>query len=291
MNSGFSWQVGELDWLQIWRDMYDRERQQGDAATHPDMALSADQYATAAARYAQNVKRTPQPDAFMQWLLPQLHPGDTVLDIGAGSGRYVAPLAEAGMHVKALEQSPAMREQIGLIIQERNLPNVEIIAESWPTPQPIACDVAMAVHVLYAVRDIAPFIQAMQVSARKICVILLGVRHPTTPVLPLWHAYHGYERLPLPGAFECLGALAQMGIAANVHMLPPPAPVRYPSVDEAATELCYRLRLPYGQPYQQQIAEMIMRDWMVESDGAVVSPHTPPPHAVIWWRTNHESEL
>lgn len=286
MTSGFAWRPGEQDWLQIWRDMYDRERDQGESATHPDMQRSADQYATAAARYARNVKRVPQPDAFMQWLLPQLDVAATVLDIGAGSGRYVAPLANAGMHVKALEQSPAMRKQIGIVVQEQQLSHVEIIADSWPTANPVTCDVSTAVHVLYAVRDIAPFVQAMHASARTMCVILLGVRHPTTPVLPLWQAYHGYERLPLPGAFECLGALAQLGIAAHVHMLPPPAPISYASLDEAATEMCYRLRLPYGEPYQRQLAELIARDWITGADGSVTSPHTPPPHAAIWWRTN-----
>lgn len=284
MISGFTWRPGEQDWLQIWRDMYDRERNQGESATHPDMQRSADQYATAAARYARNVKRVPQPDAFMQWMLPQLNAGMTVLDIGAGSGRYVAPLAQAGMHVKALEQSPAMREQIGIVVQEQHLSQVEIIADSWPTASTVTCDVAMAVHVLYAVREIAPFVQAMHAAARAMCVILLGVRHPTTPVLPLWQAYHGYERLPLPGAFECLGALAQLGIAANVHMMPSPAPISYASLEEAATEMCYRLRLPYGEPYQQQLAHLIAQDWIVGEDGSVTSPHTPPPHAAIWWR-------
>jgi len=286
MRSGFAWRSGELDWVDIWRAMYDRERQQGDVATHPDMQRSADQYATAAARYARNVKRTPQPDAFMRWLLPQLDVGDTVLDIGAGSGRYVAPMAHAGMYVKALEQSPAMREQISIVVQEQQLTQVEIVAESWPTAQPILCDVAMAVHVLYAVRDIAPFVQAMHTSARKMCVILLGVRHPTTPVLPLWRAYYGDDRLPLPGALECVGALAQLGIAAHMHILPAPAPISYTSLDDAATEMCYRLRLPYGEPYQQQLADLIARDWITGEDGSVTSPHTPPPHAAIWWRTD-----
>jgi hypothetical protein len=50
--------------------------------------------------------------------------------------------------------------------------------------------------------------------------------------------------------------------------------------------MCYRLRLPYGEPYQQQLADLIVRDWITGEDGSVTSPHTPPPHAAIWWRTD-----
>lgn len=273
-----------IDWLALWRDMYERERDQGEAATHPDMHRSADQYATAAARFARNVKRVPQPDAFMRWLLPQLAHGDTVLDIGAGSGRYLPPLVAAGCQVIALERSPAMVEQMQHVVTEQQLSGVTIVPEYFPPPMPVACDVAIAVHVLYAIADIAPFVQAMQASARKLCVLMLGVRHPTTPVLPLWQAYHGTVRLPLPGAYECFNALVQLGICANVSMLPPPNPISYASMDEAVAETCFRLRLPYDEYHQQHIAALIRTHWHIRADGEVVVPNAPPPHAVLWWR-------
>jgi SAM-dependent methyltransferase len=277
------WQAAELDWVAIWRDMYDRERAQGEAATHPDMERSADQYATAAARFARNVKRVPQPDVFMQWLLPQLSVGDRVLDIGAGSGRYLPPLTAAGCAVLALEHSPAMRAQIDLLVQAESLPHVTTIADTWPTTPLVQCDVAIAVHVLYAVRDIVPFLQAMDAAANKLCVLVLGLRHPTTAVLPLWQAWHGEPRLPLPAAHECLAALAQLGIVANLTVLPVVAPISYASMDEAVAEMCFRLRLPYDDFHQQQIAALIQREWQMSSSGEVIVPLLPPPNCLIWW--------
>ena len=278
-------QVGTagIDWLALWRDMYTRERDQGEAATHPDMQRSADHYATAAARFARNVKRVPQPDAFMRWLLPHLSHGDTVIDIGAGSGRYLPPLVAAGCNVVALERSPAMVEQMQHVVTAQQLSGVTIVPEYWPTPQPMTCDVALAVHVLYALPDIEPFIRAMHQSARKLCVLVLGVRHPTTPVLPLWQVYHGSPRLPLPGAFECLNALAQIGIIANVTVLPAPLPISYASLDEAVAETCFRLRLPYDASHQQRIATLIEQHWQIRATGEVVVPLAPPPNLAIWW--------
>lgn len=278
------WAAAGLDWLAIWRDMYERERMQGEETTHPDMHRSADHYATAAARFARHVKRVPQPDAVMRWLLPHLTPGDTVLDIGAGSGRYLPPLVAAGCRVLALERSPAMIEQMQLLVAEQHLAGVTIIPEYWPTTPLVTCDIVMAVHVLYAVADIAPFVYAMQASARKLCMLVLGVRHPTTPVLPLWQAYHGTPRLPLPAAYECLNALAQLGITANLTVLPAPAPLSYASIDETVAETCFRLRVPYDKTHQQRIAALVRTHWRVNDDGEVVVPTAPPPNVVLWWQ-------
>jgi SAM-dependent methyltransferase len=285
VSDGFAWRTAGLDWLQIWRDMYDAERSQGETATHPDMERSADQYATAAARFARNAKRLPQPDAFMRWMLPMLNPGESVIDIGAGSGRYVSPLAQAGHAVIAVEHSPSMRAEMGTRVAEETLTAVDIVADTWPTQTPIQADVVFAAHVLYAVRDIAPFLMSMHQSARRMCVLLLGARHPTTPVLPLWQAVHGEERLPLPAAYECLAALAQLGIAAHTTVLPAHPAIRYASLADAVAETCFRLRLPYDELHQAQMTALIQQEWHIEDNGEVVVPQLAPPNVVIWWQT------
>jgi SAM-dependent methyltransferase len=285
MTESFAWQTAGLDWLAIWRDMYDAERHQGESFTHPDMERSADHYATAAARFARNVKRIPQPDAFMRWMLPQLQPHETVLDIGAGSGRYVMPLVQAGHQVIALEHSPSMREQLQLSVDPAHASAVTVMDGTWPMPQAVSADVMFAAHVLYAVRDLGPFVQAMHQQARRMCVLLLGVRHPTTPVLPLWQAYHGVPRLPLPGAYECLGALAQLGIAANMQVLPAGPGIHYASEAEAVAETCFRLRLPYDDVHQQRVTTLIRAHWQQTPDGEIHVPHASPPNVVLWWYT------
>ena len=285
MTESFAWLTAGLDWGTIWRDMYDAERNQGEAFTHPDMERSADHYATAAARFARNVKRIPQPDAFMRWMLPQLQPHETVLDIGAGSGRYVMPLVQAGHQVIALEHSPSMREQLQLSVDPAHAAAVTVVDGTWPTPQAVHADVMFAAHVVYAVRDLAPFLQAMHQQARRMCVLLMGVRHPTTPVLPLWQAYHGVPRLPLPGAYECLGVLAQLGSAANMHVLPAGPGIRYASEAEAVAETCFRLRLPYDDVHQQRVAALIREHWQQTPDGEIHVPHASPPNVVLWWYT------
>ena len=284
MTEPTSWAPGQYDWLQIWRDMFDRERAQGEAATHPDMQRSSDQYAHIAARYAANVKRTPQPDAFMRWLAPLLRPGMTVLDIGAGSGRYVAPLVAAGCRVIALEHSPAMRGQIELVRAGLAGADVTVVDASWPTATIPPCEVVFATHVLYAVREIEPFLRAMDAQATERCVLLLGARHPTTPVLPLWEAFHGSPRLPLPAAYECIAALAQLGIGADVTVLPAAPAMTYPTLADAIDDVCYRLRLPWDDAHRAAIAPLIDTHWVVQPDGSVTVPVPVPPNVVVSWQ-------
>jgi hypothetical protein len=79
---------GGLDWLAIWRAMYDAEHAQTEALLGVQRARAKDRWAGKAGRFAQSSGRAAQPDAFMRAVLPHLRPTDIVLDLGAGTGRH-----------------------------------------------------------------------------------------------------------------------------------------------------------------------------------------------------------
>lgn len=215
-----NWSAAQLDWIRLWQEMHDAERLQGDSVTHPDMNIGNDYYASAADRFVRYVNEIPQPDRFITWLLPALEPGDTVLDIGAGSGRYIPALINAGCRVLALEPSAAMRSHLERTVSQFKPEQVSIIPDAWPASTPTHCDISIAIQVIDAIRDIHTFIDAMHRSTHKRCVILMAVRHPSTPIHSLWQAYYQMPRKLMPGLYECINVLAQMGITANVHMFP-----------------------------------------------------------------------
>ena len=60
-------------------------------------------------------------DTEMRFLLGRVQPGDAVLDMGCGTGRFSVPMAELGADVTGYDISPAMLEQLRATASERGL--------------------------------------------------------------------------------------------------------------------------------------------------------------------------
>jgi SAM-dependent methyltransferase len=275
--------AGGQDWLAIWRQMYLAERAQGEAATDPEFGRDADSWAARAGRFAAASQRQPQPDSFMRALLPRLRPSDTVLDIGAGTGRYLPTLAAAAREVIAVEPSAAMRAEMGRVIAAEGLRNVTVLAESWPPAGPLVGDVAISAHVVYGVADVGPFLQAMDGAARRSCHLYLGLHHPGAALGPFWQRVHGEPRLPLPAALEAIGCLHQLGIYAGMELVPIPGSFRFASIEEAVDEIRHRMRLAPEPARDARIAEAAAQLLAAGDDGWLM-PRAQATHAaVISW--------
>jgi SAM-dependent methyltransferase len=261
--------------------MYDDERAQAENLHVPGFSASADCWAGQAGRFASAADRSAQPDAFMRLLLPRLRPTDRVLDIGAGTGRYEPQLAKQVAEVVAVEPSPAMRAQLAQRLV--GVANVRVIPAGWPFDEPLACDVAIAAHVLYGVREIEPFLRAMHASARRAGYLLLAFRHPSSFVGPFWERLHGEPRLPLPGALECLNALYQIGIAAHLTPVAVVNRISYADEAEALADLRWRLRVPAQPKYDRAISAAIGELFEPTDDDRIAPRDQPTTAAVLWW--------
>lgn len=275
--------AGDLDWLTIWREMYDAERAQGEAASDPAFGSSSDTWAARAGRFAATSRRHAQPDAFMAALTPRLRPTDRVIDVGAGTGRYLPYLARQVAEVIAIEPSPAMLRELERTVYEEGSANVRVIAEGWPLTRPIEADVVISAHVVYGVREIGPFLEAMDRTAQRLCALYLGLKHPTAAIAPFWKRVHGQERLPLPAALETLSACHQLEIPARLDLVPAPEAFRFQSAEEAMEEIRIRLRLTPDPARDAAILAAIAEN-LVPVEGGQLAPRDQQRHAaIVWW--------
>lgn len=275
--------AGGLDWLAIWREMYDRERAQGEAATDPAFARHGDIWAGRAARFAAASRRNPQPDSFMRWLTPRLRPGDRVIDVGSGTGRYLPYLARHVTEVVAVEPSPAMVAELERTLADEGAANVRLVQAGWPMAEPITADVVISAHVVYGVREIAPFLQGLDASASRLVALYLGLRHPTAALSGLWERVHGEPRLPLPAALEALAACHQLGLGAGLDLVAAPPAFRYADAEEALEDLRNRLRLA-PDPARDTLIRAAIPELLTTSEEGLLAPRAQPRHAgVVWW--------
>lgn len=93
-----------------------------------------------------------------------LTPSSSVLDIGAGSGRYAIPLAKKVQSVHALDLSSEMLQFMQCEIEKNNLDNVYTIKSAWPTTENIGefdvvfsamCPATRSVEALQAMSNVA----------------------------------------------------------------------------------------------------------------------------------------
>ncbi|HEX6138970.1 MAG TPA: class I SAM-dependent methyltransferase [Candidatus Limnocylindria bacterium] len=154
-------------------------------------------------------RRTDEPA--LHHLLSLALAGERWLDIGAGGGRYALPLAMRVSEVIALDPSPAMLDQLRAGMAEHGIENVRVVASRWPMLDAPTADVALIAHVGYDIEDIGPFLDAMEASARRLCVAIMLAESPAAAAAPFFQQIHDEPRDLLPALPEFLALLLARG--------------------------------------------------------------------------------
>jgi SAM-dependent methyltransferase len=201
----------EADWaarVRANREQVDRVREVPDGK---------DFYAPVTSLFRADPRRTDEP--VLEALRSLVVPGETWLDIGAGAGRYALPLALIAREVIALDPSVGMLGVLRELMTEYGIANIRVVEGRWPPDNrlsaalgPLPCaDVALIAHVSYDIEQIGPFLDAMELASRRLCVAVLMERWPASVADPFWPRVHGEERSPLPALPEFVELLTASG--------------------------------------------------------------------------------
>ncbi len=148
-------------------------------------------------------------------------PERTVIDIGAGVGRFAIPLAQDGIKVTAVEPSDEMRRHLKEAIASSGLSSgINVVPSSWPVDKALTAEVVFASFVIQFSKNPMEFIHAMERSARNQCILSVHVDQPLEFLRNIWQVFRPTEPVPVMLTFSDLyPMLLNMGIIANVAII------------------------------------------------------------------------
>ena len=258
--------------VERWDALLQARAQQMDAAYARLGRTSADFWDRRARGFHRTTRDTIARDPFFSRLQREVTPRTTVLDVGAGTGRFTLALAPLVEHITAVEPNAAMLGYLRQDMSEQGLTNISIVQTTWEdAPGNLSADIVICSHVLYPIKDIVPFLAKLQAAAQRACYLYLRAEHIDALTAHLWRHFHGDERCLPPGYIHALDVLFEMGIYADVEIVKLPVSMRFPSLDVAVDELVEQLILPGDERTRTQLRKLL-EDWLVERDGMLVPP-------------------
>jgi SAM-dependent methyltransferase len=223
-------------------------------------------------------------DVEVNRLAQEVTPAMTLLDVGAGAGRFALPLALRCKQVTAVEPSPSMGETLRHLAAEAGIANVTLVARPWEAAEVEPADIVLCAHVIYSIEDIGPFVLKLTAHARQQVYMPTFMRPPRARYAPFWPWVHGEDKQELPGAAELMQVLWELDIYPNLEMYAP-IPFRpfkdwQQALDTLRPRLCVRPDSEHDVRLQQA-----MRELLVETSAGYVIKGAPPGRlALISWR-------
>jgi SAM-dependent methyltransferase len=269
--------------VQRWNEILDARAQQMDAAYARLGRTSADFWERRARGFHRSTKDTVSRDPFYLRLCEKVSSHTSLLDVGAGTGRFSLALAPLVDSIIAVEPNAAMLGFLRQDAADKELRNITYVQTTWQeAPDNLKADIVICSHVIYPIRDIEPFLSKLQKASIQSCYIYARATHIDALTADLWRHFHHHERYMPPSYIHVFDVLYEMGIFANVEIVSIPPSLRYPSLDVAVNEMTEQLILPDDEKTRVEL-HALLKAWLVEIDGVLMPPLQKIVCAIIWW--------
>ncbi|HSB70655.1 MAG TPA: methyltransferase domain-containing protein [Candidatus Methylomirabilis sp.] len=262
------------DWAALWRELASSDLM----ASAEGEAQMVERWRRVARQLDSGEKR--EADPLLEFILGRLEPEMSVLDIGAGIGRWTLPMAEKARRVTAVEPLPGMRQVLLERVSSRGLTSVTAADAPWMEAEVSPHDVAVAAHATYTTADLVGFVRKMDACARRTCYLAFR--------LPAHDGVIGELSLRIRGRWHDspnfivgYNLLLTAGFYPNVLM--EPRPTRYwtdPTLDAALARAKRHLHLTDAS-HDATIRQVLSRR-LTLADGACRWPDGMRS-ALLWW--------
>ena len=235
-----------------------------------------------ARRYAAAVTPSAERDPFLARLRRLTGSRTTVLDVGAGTGRFALAIAPRVAEVVAVDSSPAMLALLRRQARRDGIGNVRCVDARWEEADVPAADVAICSYVLPLVVDAASFLRKLHAACSRRALVYLPGASADLVLDPFWRHFHGKPRRPSPTYLDAVAVLRELGIAPDVEVVEVPVRSRFADLGAAVAHYREALLLPPTPAVRRELATLL-RPWLVGREGDLRPPMRTTPGAILGW--------
>ena len=200
--------------------------------------------------------------------------GDSVLDIGCGGGVASMALIPPAGTVIGVDNDQAMLDQYAMAATRFGAHHREFLG-TWPAiaDEVLEADVVVCHHVVFNAPDIAPFLQQLDLHAKKRVVLEMPMFHPMSRLSPMWKHFWNLDRPTAPSALDVVTIAQVLGLNAQIEVWADAVSwgSRNVKSDEQRLTLARR-RLCLGMDRTDELAAYL-----------VEHPEEPVEIGTIWW--------
>ncbi|MGH9188854.1 MAG: class I SAM-dependent methyltransferase [Acidimicrobiales bacterium] len=236
-----------------------------------------------ARRMADRMPLATADDPFLRRLRRACGTATTVVDVGAGSGRYALALAPHVRRVVAVDSSPAMLDVLADRSAAAGVGNVDLVVSRWEDAEVPVADVVFSAFVLPLVEDAAAFLRRLDAGPRRRAFLYLGAPGSEAVYEPFWRYFHGVPRRPGPTWLDALAVLREIGVEPDVEVLDMPFRPRFASLEEAVDDFRRMLALPDTAAARSELSALLDL-WLVRRGPHLASPAGSLTTALLSWR-------
>ena len=267
-----------------WRRLVAERLEERDRLAPGLGSLSGEFWDRRAERYAASMSlAAAEGDPFLRRLRRVTDRSSTVIDVGAGTGRFSVPLAADVGHVTAVDPSEAMLSVLAREAGQLGVTNLTTVLGAWEEAGTAAADVVFSAFVLTLVPDVRPFVTKLDRTARHHVFLYLGAYCGDAVLDPLWRHFHGAPRVPGPSYLDALAVLGELGIEPQVKVVEITNRRRFATIDEAVEHYREALLLADTVDVRRELGALLAT-WLLGRRGALRSPLRSQPAAIIHWQ-------